>query len=319
MATIANFCSWFRTAVSSRAGRLAQIAVSVALAGWVASTLGHQTWRAIQTIDLGTIATAVLLFASAQVFGGLRLAVLLAGSGISPREAIVTTWIGYFASTFLPSTVGGDFVRAVRLKAHGVPMIRAAGALVLDRLLNLSAVVAIMCSVGWGWVAAGVTSFGMEAVPVLAFAIGTAAALAAVLWRLPAVQLRLVSSVRPLLEAVRKPQRLIWTIVLSFMSVGAAITAQWLLARGLGMTITLPDLAAVICAVTLIVLLPVSLNGLGLQEGTFVVFLSRLGVDLDAAVAFAILSRALIVAAAIIGAAVFALDRANFLRRTPAC
>jgi uncharacterized membrane protein YbhN (UPF0104 family) len=309
-ASLAGVHHWTGALLRSRLNRIVQIAVTLGLLGWLLSSLDASSWEAIRNFDLGTLALPILLFASAQVFGGLRLVALLADPRLSAREAIVTTWIGYFAANFLPSTVGGDVVRALRLKALGIPLARAAGALVLDRLINLAMIGAILCLSAWSWVGALAGSLDRGVATLAIAASGLGGALTVLLaWRSPGVRRSVAEAAQPLLELLGSPLRLALAAALSLSSVGVAILAQWLIARRLGMSIGLAELAGVICVVTLIVLLPVSLNGLGLQEGSFVVLLTRAGEPFDAALAFALLARVLIVAAGVIGGAVLAWDR----------
>ena len=115
--------------------RLAQAAVSLGLIGWMVSTVDKSMLAAAAVLDPVIFLLAALLFASAQIFGGLRLATLFPGE-VTPRDAVVMTWAGYFLSNFLPGTIGGDVYKAVRLKSAGMTLPAAAGGLLLDRLLN---------------------------------------------------------------------------------------------------------------------------------------------------------------------------------------
>jgi hypothetical protein len=49
------------------------------------------------------------------------------------------TFAGSFVSNFLPSTVGGDVLRAFGLRWHGLQWRNALGALIFDRVTNLIA------------------------------------------------------------------------------------------------------------------------------------------------------------------------------------
>jgi uncharacterized membrane protein YbhN (UPF0104 family) len=79
-----------------------------------------------------------------------------------------------------------------------------------------------------------------------------------------------------------------------------SIVAQWLVAQAVGIEISLAQLASIICMVTLIVLLPISFNGIGLQEVSFVAFLTGAGVSQDIALSFSLLTRVLIVGTSLI-------------------
>lgn len=301
--------------LNSRYGRLAQLAASLALIGWILASLDARTWSAIAHVGPVLLGLAVVLFASAQLFGGIRLALLLPGSAYW-QEAILATWIGYFWGNFLPSTVGGDVVRGFRLHRAGISIPAAAGALILDRLANLSAVALVLV--------AGALSFGSRPVranpPVAAAAAATliVIGIGGGLWlvrrnvRTRALVGRLTE---PLRTVGRSPGRLAGVAVMSLLSLSAGILAQWLIACALHLGIGLDHLATIICLVMIIVLLPVSLNGLGLQEVSFVVLLTAAGAPADLALSFSLLARALIVGAGSIAGAVVVADRIAAARR----
>lgn len=298
-----------RNHLASRYGRLAQLAVSLALLAWIVISLDSQTWSAIPNVGAMTLGFAVVLFASAQLFGGIRLALLLPGASFW-RVAILATWVGYFWGNFLPGTVGGDVVRGSRLHRAGIGLSMTVGALLLDRLLNLCAVALIL--------ATGAVSLGGRLTQGTASAAAVAVGMliiggVAVSFRLALANARLRPLVTQLVEPLRivgcSPSRLAGVTLMSFLSLGAAIVAQWLIARRLGLGIDLAQLATIICAVTIFVLLPVSLNGLGLQEASFVVLLTSAGAPAGLALSFSLLARTLIVGAGAIAGAIVVADR----------
>ena len=302
-------------ALRSRPARLLQVGVTLALLCWILASLDGRAWRAIGSIGPVALGGAVILFSSAQIFGGLRLSLLLPERSLW-REALAATWIGYFWGNFLPSTVGGDVVRGFRLTRAGVKLPTVAGALLLDRLLNFCAVVLVLMA----------TALPLSAGPArhIASAIAMPAAIAAacgiglVLWLARSSE-RVRTAARMALEPLRlvsrSPARLCGVVLMSLLSLGVAIAAEWLLARRLGIAIGIAELANIICLVTLLVLLPVSLNGLGLQEASFVVFLTRAGAPIELALSFSLLARVLIVGAGGIGGLVTIADRLTAGRR----
>lgn len=298
-----------RAALRSPLWRLTQAAVSIALIIWLIRSIDTATLTALDKLDTGTLTLATLLFASAQIFGGLRLALLFSGQ-VSRRAAIAVTWIGYFLSNFLPGTIGGDVVKAARLRAGGLSLATAAGGLVLDRLLNTAAIV----------LTAAVTAapdmlrvFGQlhsHAVVLAGLAVMLSLGLLiAILGRNSRTKEILHRAAEPLTRLAQSPRRWIGAILLSFLNIGVAILAQWLVARDLGISISLPQMAGIACFVTLLVMLPVSLNGIGLQEAGFVVLLMKAGAEEPAAAIFAIIVRLMIVLASLIGGVFLFLDR----------
>jgi uncharacterized membrane protein YbhN (UPF0104 family) len=282
------------------------------LGAWIVLSLDAGTWSAIQGVSSATLAAAVILFASCQVFGGLRLAVLLPDLALW-REAQAATWAGYFWANFLPGTIGGDIVRGYRLKTAGVDLPTLAGALVLDRLTNFSALVVIAAVCAWPIVIALLGGIATIAVPVAALTL--LAASASVLVRRSArVRNVTVLALQPLRRVMQSPARMIGIGVFTCLNLGAAIVAQWLIVRQLGIAIGVVELAGIICLVTVIVVIPVSLNGLGLQEVSFVAFLTAAGVPLSLALSFSLLARVLIVGASVIAGLVVLVGRIQAAR-----
>jgi uncharacterized membrane protein YbhN (UPF0104 family) len=301
-----------RTVARSRAAFLMQIAVTLALTVWIVLSLGAPAWAALRGFDPIVLVGSILLFASAQIFGGLRLAVLLRGTPVSAPEAVVTTWIGYFFSNFLPSTVGGDIVRLARLATAGLNPATAFGVLVLDRILNVAVIAVIFALSATSFLLASISVSTRDSVWL---AIGVVilsglVALAAYAMRC-SDRLRGIAraALQPSRTLLRRPGRLIAVLVLSILNLGVAILAQWFIARRLGIAIHLLDLTAIICLVALVVLLPISFNGLGLQEGAYAFFLVHAGASLELALVYGLLTRALIVGASALAGLVVVYDR----------
>jgi len=83
---------------------------------------------------------------------------------------------------------------------------------------------------------------------------------------------------------------------LMILSIGAGVVSQVfciasiaLLSRGLGMTVSLGDWSWIFCVVSMTVLVPVSISGLGIREGSFVALLALLGIGADKALALSLL------------------------------
>ena len=293
----------------SRAVRLAQAAVTLALLLWIVRSLDARSWNAMRSVGPATLGIGLLLFSSAQIFGGLRLALLLPQRALW-REALAATWIGYFWGNFLPSTVGGDVVRGFRLSRAGVRLPSVAAVLLLDRVLNLGAVVLILIASGLALGAPLGRHFALSAAAPIAMA--ALAGVALVVWigrGRRSVAPIVTATLAPLALLARSRLRLLAVAAMSFVSLGAAIGAQWLLARQLGMSLGLVQLANIICLVTIIALLPVSLNGLGVQEASFAVLLTRAGAPIELALSFSLLARLLIVGTGAIGGLVAVADR----------
>ena len=127
----------------SRALVVLQIVVTLALIGWLVTKIDRRALDAALALDPWIACAAVFVFASAQIWGGLRLHALVPDRKVTAGEAIRATFVGYFFANFLPGTVGGDVVRGIRLKSAGVGLGELAGVLVLDRVINTLFIAAV--------------------------------------------------------------------------------------------------------------------------------------------------------------------------------
>ncbi|SIR41222.1 lysylphosphatidylglycerol synthase transmembrane domain-containing protein [Bosea sp. TND4EK4] len=296
---------------SSRAGLFTQFAVSVLLLLWLASALDARTWTAIHRIGVQGLVLVTFVFSTSQIFSGLRLACLLH----KPRPwrlAIVSTFAGFFWSTFLPGTVGGDVVRIAKLRSAHIELTRATGAIFFDRLLNTLAVAVILAgsSAGLiaGWALENKGPFLTIFLLVLAAAVIAVLAGRALTRReLPEF---LTSFLAPIRQLLSDRGLLLAVGLLTLCNIGSSIVAQWLLSNLLDMNVSFLTLTSIICLVTIATMLPISLNGIGLQEVSFVYLLTAAGTTSEKAIVFSLLVRAIIVGTSLIAGLAMLLNRA---------
>jgi len=294
----------------SRWWRLAQLFLSAGLIAWVLSGLGTAGLLEVRRLSPGRLVLALFLLSLSQVFGGVRLWLLLRrqGSTIGCSTVMRLTWIGLFASNFLPSTIGGDVTKGALLIRSGLRGKVIIAALVMDRLVNMATMVGLTV----GCVIAGglgmlLTAGHAGLLPGLGFAMLFPRPLAR-LWRADGLigTAYLRDLAREYIAIARQwltwPAGLALAVLLSGASVMSAVLGQFLLLRDLGIGLGLLEFTAVIGLVYVITLVPVSLNGIGVREAGLVLLLVVLGADRDAATVLAVLARLLMVATSVPGA-----------------
>jgi uncharacterized protein (TIRG00374 family) len=215
------------------------------------------------------------------------------------RVFFVSTFVG----TALPS-VGGDAVRALSLRRHAVPGTSAVASVAMDRalgvvailLLGLASLAAFSAPVPRGVFVilglGGITSAALALVifsgPVAAFAAGAAA-------QLPGARVRRVA--QGLLDAVRTYRHHHGILAMvSAASIGVQILRvlqAWCLGRALGLELPLTTYFVSIPVILLIMLLPVTVNGLGTGQAAFLWTFGASGVSRPEAFALSILFIAL--------------------------
>lgn len=210
--------------------------------------------------------------------------------------------LGYFFSNFLPSMMGGDAARGYYLGRRVDAMKSAYLSVLLERLTGLFALIALVAVLALGNHPV-VHNAGIR-LSLMALTLSlTAAIIALFSKRFFALLLRLVpsrqSALRLKLERAhtalisfrQQPSEFALVMLLSLSFHLLAGVNLYLACRALNAT---PDLFGVILVTPLIMLIsmiPISLNGAGLWEGSFIVFLALLGVPESVAVSTALLLR----------------------------
>jgi len=95
------------------------------------------------------------------------------------------------------------------------------------------------------------------------------------------------------------------------------VCASWAGAHALGMSVGWWPVMAFVPVVAIAQVLPVSLNGIGLREGAFVLLLAPLGVAAGQAVAFGLLLYGMNLVVSLLGAPAFAIGARPPAARTP--
>ncbi len=232
----------------------------------------------------------------------LRWFTLLHSAGVKMSfwQSLRLSFMGLFSSNFLPTTIGGDLVRmagALYLRADaGV----SAASLVVDRLVGMAGM-ASLAPFGLAIVLHPVSSSG--SVPRLAL-LPALARLPGVRWVARKADTFARSLVRSSIYWLRHPQSLILALLCTYGHMLFTFLAVWLLLQGMGQPLSFWKIGSLWSLNYFITtFLPISINGLGLQEIAIPSLYSRFGgVSAAAGLALALLMRVLPVLASLPGA-----------------
>jgi uncharacterized membrane protein YbhN (UPF0104 family) len=106
-------------------------------------------------------------------------------------------------------------------------------------------------------------------------------------------------------ELMRSPRVLIEGSFMSILSQLLGVVILWCLAQGIGLDVPLAYCCVLVSLVSLLMLLPVNINGVGVREGGTVLLLAPLGVDESSALSLAFLWFAASVATSLLGGVVY--------------
>jgi glycosyltransferase 2 family protein len=265
------------------------------------------------------LAVAAVLTLAGIVLSALRWQKVLDALEIPARlPRLMSHYLaGQFVSNVLPTTIGGDVLRVSRLSRDTGESPGTFASVVLERLTGWL-VLPVITIVGFA-VNPGLRHLGTATRVALVLAVGTLALLVGVLvaagstrvggrfaaregWR------RFIGAVHLGIERLRShPGAAANVLVAGFAYQLALVFAAVAAAQALGLRPAgLTALLAFFPAVLIAQVLPISLSGLGVREGAFVLFLGPLGVAHDEAIALGLLLYLLNVAVSLLGAPAFA-------------
>ena len=287
---------------------VARIAVAVGLTGYILwKSHPRAVLAAVAGADWRLISVAVLLVFIDRALIAYRWIVLLCIIDPAQRPPLSAILRVFFVSTFvgalLPS-VGGDAVRAYSTAKLDVRGGDAAASVFMDRILGVASIL-IIALVGLlfaqdlarnSWVvvslaaAAGVCLLSL----LLVFSGHTTRAASAVLTPLPGA---LQHAGDRILESIRRYSayraHLANAVVCSIAVQVIRILQAYFIGRGLAIEVGLTTYFGIVPLILLIVLLPVTFNGIGTSQAAFLWFFGRAGVTAAAAFALSVLFVAL--------------------------
>jgi uncharacterized protein (TIRG00374 family) len=231
-----------------------------------------------------------------------------------------------FFNNILPSRVGGDVVRAYGVSLMATTKTRSAAAVLMDRLVGAVSVLVI------GMLAILLSASRLPEIYrafTVALFCGSLLVLGLMLYRddrLARLRLRILTlgdisilgfKVRPRLEdaldALRSYSRsrdvVAKGFLISLVANGFSIINLFLYAQAVRADVGLGDVATIAPIILAVGLLPISINGIGTLEVTFMVLFGALGVDTRVAVAIALLRRLALLALSLVGGVLYAVRR----------
>lgn len=308
----------------SRAAAALRLGISAALVAWILrqAPLG-EVLAAYRSADVGLVLLAITLSPLGYWSSVSRWRLLIRSQGGDARFGFLVRSfaVGIFFNNLLPSTIGGDAVRMLDTARSGVDRATAVAIVVVDRFIGL---LALLLFAGVGLLLSGSLT---ERVPALyAWVAGLAALLgliAALLFlpsrRAPDLMARLGGKL-PGGKLVTK----LSSALFAFQGQGAVLAKcfgyslilqtlvvlnGWLLSKALHVPIALPYFFLIVPLAVFAMMIPVSINAIGVRENVWAFFFAAFGVASTKAVAVAWLDYGLVLIHALIGGVLYAWGR----------
>jgi hypothetical protein len=285
-----------------------------------------KAWGTLSAAHLADLLFALALYQLGILVRSWRWQTLLQAQGVRAplRKLLGLYYVGTFFNSFLPSGFGGDVVRMYELSQQGADGALATSTVLVDRALGLlllfiMALVALPFS--WQLVPASVIR------ALLALIVGSVLGVWLFLNR------RLVGGLSAHIGILRKvlANRKVASFYDSFPRYGALalarasaaslafnltlIAAQVYLARAVDVHISLGYFFLFVPILSSLLLLPISVSGLGVREGGYVLLFGQAGVASSQALAMSLLFYALNLATGVVGGVLYILQGAQGYRR----
>ena len=291
----------------SHKGRYIRAAVTAACLAWVAMrTNWSEVVAAFGTMHLPWWLAALGVLCITQVASAVRWKLLARPFGFVASVAKFTEYyfVGMYFNLMLPTAVGGDVVRAWCLNGSQGRLRAAITTVFLDRVSGLLVLIVLAC--------AGVAFSPIELPSWIAWFVWGTAGISVLCGFVAARMFRRGKTLTGSLERVRirlrdllTPHIVLTTTLWSFGVQAGNVILVWLVGKSIGSEVPASFYWILVPMVSLLTMLPLSFNGMGVREGATILFLAPLGIAEDRAVTLALLWFLVFVAASLIGGVVY--------------
>jgi uncharacterized protein (TIRG00374 family) len=298
-----------------------KVVVSLGLIAYLLSRVGIdelvEVMRSASANYLYLLVGLALYFGAISV-GSVKWQILLRAQGIEvPLGSLLSfTFVGLFFGNFLPTNVGGDLVRGYDLARHTLLPAETAISVLVDRMLGLIAfvfvavIMALLVVYSEGQ--AALWEVAVVAALVLLVLCGVFALLLSdrlrrQMRRLFAISF--LSRLAPLydrlsgaLSAYRRSYgalAICFCISIVVLSIGSVV--NYLISLALGGGISLLHIFLFTPLITFVLLIPISIGGIGLNQSAYVFFFNLVGVPEQRSLAISLIMQAIIIISSLPG------------------
>jgi uncharacterized protein (TIRG00374 family) len=304
-----------------------KVGVSAALIAYLVKNIDlAEVWAVLRSSNWSILCFAFLLFYVGYAITAARWQTLLRALGkTSSYWFLVRSFmVAIFFNNFLPSTIGGDAMRMYDSWRSGSSKSQAIAAVLMDRFMGLTAllifaVTALLVGdydrqINESRLVIAVTLLASAAICALAVVVFMPSCLitrvSAFARRIPDQLGKPIESSVNALSNFRDHRFSLFTaLILSFFLQANVILYHWIVAQALGLTVSLTAFFLIVPIAIVVMMVPISINGIGVREGLFVFLLSTQGVPHAQGLAYAWIIYALLLLQGLVGGVVFAVRK----------
>ncbi|HWW84311.1 MAG TPA: lysylphosphatidylglycerol synthase transmembrane domain-containing protein [Vicinamibacterales bacterium] len=301
-----------------------KVVVSVALMTFLLSRIDMaQLWAGARNASLVWLAIGLVVYLVNVMAAVWRWDLLLTAQRVQvPRSTLLGSFlVGLFFNNFLPSNIGGDVFR-IRdsAKAAGSKTL-ATTVILVDRVIGVMGLVFVAAmgatlgaaAAGHGpapiwpsWLWAGFFLATMVSAPAVLAPSGVGRLLQPLAVFHPEwIGDRIESLTGALARFRERPSALASCFLGAVFVQGSMVAFYVAVAFALHVNITPWDLAVIVPLSFIVQMLPVSLNGFGVREATFLLYFARLGLPKESALLLSLVATAVTMLFSLSGAAVY--------------
>lgn len=287
-----------------------RLAASVAILVYLFLKIDLRNFPGIRDFKGIYIAGAILSIFLDRLLNAYRWSLLIhsKGLGVNFLEVVKIYFKSNFLGLILPSSVGGEVLKGYGLYKSTSRGIDSVSSIIVERILGLIALTSI-CGGSYYLFRLrlmkikAVIAVGNLSILILLFIIALLSLGYFLLPNLKNASLRDRGRIFPLIVKIwiafyeywKEKKTLISAFVLSLSIQVIRIILTWLAGLSVGITLELSYYVLFVPFIALISMIPFSIGGLGIQEGSFVYFFSLTGVSSAKVLGMAILVRMLII------------------------
>jgi len=276
-----------------------------------------QIGKAVKGANIYLLLLSFSLHAIGYYASAYRWKILLAAHNmkLSISYLVQSYAVAMYFNNILPSTIGGDVVRAYDTWRAGFPKGKSITVVLVERFLGLLALL------GFAIVAIFVATDFREKIPNLTYWVVGVFLLMVLMTIFIFINQKAISKIGLLMDlpGVRvfkkfgkkfadafkefrgKNKALCGAVVLSLILQINVIVHYWLISKALGMNISLVKFLFIVPIALFIMMIPVSINAIGLRENLYVFFLVPYGASIAQCIAFSWIAYGMILLLGIFG------------------
>ena len=286
-----------------------RVGVSLTLFAWLMSQQDRgQLLAALKAMSPEAFLPAFFMYLFSQVVSARRWQIISRSLGFQGDFLTYLKYyfVGMYFNLFLPTGVGGDFLKVIYLTRDRPEKLKATYTVLIDRAIGVGAMIGI-----GGLATFFLTSPLPHHFTLFLQGVGASVLMALALSRtihsMATKRINTPSPLKGFLSVLEKPNTLKVIFLYSITIQGLGMGSIAVLGHGMGLDVEIGYYFAMFPLVALAILLPISFNGIGVREGGFIYFMGLRGIPQEKALILSLWFFGIQVVSSLVGGAVYGL------------